>query len=46
MQCKRLIDAGRVHYLKSKGYETKLVTYIDKSVSLENVALVATYKGS
>ncbi|KAG8186813.1 hypothetical protein JTE90_020491 [Oedothorax gibbosus] len=46
MQCKRLIDAGRVLYLRKKGYDTKLVTYIDKSVSLENVAMIAIYKGS
>ncbi|XP_055945257.1 tRNA:m(4)X modification enzyme TRM13 homolog [Argiope bruennichi] len=44
MQCKRLIDAGRIQFLKDEGYDVRLVTYIDKFVSLENVALLATCK--
>ncbi|XP_042902977.1 tRNA:m(4)X modification enzyme TRM13 homolog isoform X2 [Parasteatoda tepidariorum] len=46
MKCKRLIDAGRVLYLQKEGYEVELITYTDKSVSLENVALLATHKES
>ncbi|CAL1292159.1 unnamed protein product [Larinioides sclopetarius] len=46
MQCKRLIDAGRIQFLKDEGYDARLITYIDKSVSLENVALLATCKKS
>lgn len=42
MQCKRLIDAGRIFFLTEAGYDAKLITYIDKSVSLENVALLVT----
>ncbi|GFT00174.1 tRNA:m(4)X modification enzyme TRM13 homolog [Nephila pilipes] len=46
LQCKRLIDAGRIFFLKEAGYDAKLTTYIDKSVSLENVALLVTCKES
>ena len=40
--CKRLIDMGRVHYLTSMGYDARFIRYVDPSVSLENVALIAT----
>ncbi|GFX57902.1 tRNA:m(4)X modification enzyme TRM13 homolog [Trichonephila clavipes] len=46
MKCKRLIDAGRIFFLTEAGYDAKLITYIDKSVSLENVALLVTCKES
>ncbi|EDO46123.1 predicted protein [Nematostella vectensis] len=41
-QCKRLLDAGRVWYLREKGFNTSLAYYVDSSVSLENVVLLAT----
>ena len=41
MKCKRLIDAGRLEYLSKRGYETKLMYYVDSKVTLENVALLA-----
>ena len=39
---KRLIDAGRVWYLRQFGLDASLVYYVDRSVSLENVALIAS----
>ena len=38
---KRLLDFGRVSYLKSKSYNVKLVEYVTKEMTLENVALIA-----
>lgn len=46
IQCKRLIDMGRLDYLQKLGYQVELVSYIDKSISLENVALIGFYKES
>ncbi|XP_072045762.1 tRNA:m(4)X modification enzyme TRM13 homolog [Amphiura filiformis] len=40
-QCKRLIDLGRMAYLQDFGFKSQLVYYVDKELSLENVALVA-----
>lgn len=40
-QCKRLLDIGRLWYLESKGMSAKLFYYVDRSISLENVALLA-----
>lgn len=36
------IDHGRVLFLRSKGYNTKIVQYVDSSVSLENRALICS----
>jgi tRNA:m4X modification enzyme len=42
---KRLIDTGRLNYLQEElDFNVELVKYVDKSVSLENVALIATPK--
>ena len=38
--CKRLIDAGRLDYLQKHGFDATLQVYVDKAMSLENVALV------
>ena len=38
---KHLIDAGRIAYLKQHGLDASLLYYVERSVSLENVALVA-----
>jgi hypothetical protein len=40
--CKRLIDLGRVLYLRERGYDARLVRYTSHTVSPENVALIAT----
>ena len=40
-RCKRLMDAGRIWYLKQFDLDASLLYYVDRSVSLENVALVA-----
>lgn len=37
---------GRMDYLQKHGYQVELVSYIDKSISLENVALIGFYKES
>ncbi|GJJ68695.1 tRNA:m4X modification enzyme [Entomortierella parvispora] len=41
LQCKRLLDIGRVRYLKENGFDAELVYYVDKETSLENLALMA-----
>lgn len=43
-KCKRVIDAGRVQYLKKFGFDVKLVYYVDAVTSLENCALIAIPK--
>lgn len=43
-QCKRLLDIGRVMYLREKGFDAELVYYVDKETSLENLALMAVPK--
>ncbi|GFR79293.1 tRNA:m(4)X modification enzyme TRM13 homolog [Elysia marginata] len=40
-QCKRIIDTGRLHYLRSKGLKATLREYIDEGTTPENVVLVA-----
>ncbi|EDV43702.1 uncharacterized protein Dana_GF16397, isoform A [Drosophila ananassae] len=41
LQCKRLLDWGRLQYMRSQGYEASLKFYVPKAVTLENVVLVA-----
>jgi tRNA:m4X modification enzyme len=41
-QAKRLIDIGRVLYLRKCNFESSLVYYIDCNISPENVLLIAT----
>ncbi|KAF8950668.1 tRNA:m(4)X modification enzyme TRM13 [Haplosporangium bisporale] len=43
-QCKRLLDIGRVMYLRENGFDAELVYYVDKETSLENLALMAVPK--
>ncbi|KAK9764933.1 tRNA:m4X modification enzyme [Basidiobolus ranarum] len=45
-QCKRIFDMGRVTYLQKHGFDARLVYYVDKDISLENLALVAVPKKS
>ncbi|KAI9188439.1 tRNA:m4X modification enzyme [Blastocladiella emersonii ATCC 22665] len=39
---KRILDYGRVRYLRAHGLDARLVYYVDTADSLENCALVAT----
>ncbi|XP_069581867.1 tRNA:m(4)X modification enzyme TRM13 homolog [Brachyistius frenatus] len=39
--CKLLIDAGRRHFLKTKGFNSKLSRYVNMKETLENVLLTA-----
>jgi hypothetical protein len=39
--CKDLIDTGRKHFVEKNGLSTRLVKYVDKTCTLENVALLA-----
>lgn len=40
-KCKRLLDYARLQYLNENGYETRLCYYIEKSVTPENVCILA-----
>jgi tRNA:m4X modification enzyme len=40
-KCKRLIDMGRLLWLREKGMQAKLVEYIADTVSPENKVLLA-----
>lgn len=42
IQCKRLIDAGRVWYLEQRGFDAMQCHYVDKNISLENTLIIAT----
>ena len=39
--CKRLIDLGRVEYLRSIGLEAELMHYCDATLSPENCLILA-----
>lgn len=39
--CKRLIDGGRLDFLKTNGFDSKLTGYVDSHVTLENILLTA-----
>lgn len=43
-KCKRLIDFARVKYLEEHNFESFLKYYVEKSITLENVCLVARKK--
>jgi len=40
--CKRLIDQGRILYLRSHGYNCKLIEYINSDITPENISLMVT----
>jgi len=42
--CKRLIDEGRRHYLRQHGYDASLTCYVNSNITLENTAIIATYR--
>ena len=46
LKCKRLIDLARLNYLRQNGLETRLLYYVDRATSLENVLLLATHPQS
>ncbi|KAM7012278.1 tRNA:m(4)X modification enzyme TRM13 homolog [Tautogolabrus adspersus] len=39
--CKLLIDAGRLYFLRTRGFDGKLCRYVDTQVTLENILLTA-----
>ena len=42
LTCKRLLDLARLHYLKTRGWDGRLVHFVSRGTSLENVLLIAT----
>ena len=44
--CKRLIDEGRVWFLRQLGLQAELVAYVERGVSLENMLITARAEGS
>ncbi|XP_068201160.1 tRNA:m(4)X modification enzyme TRM13 homolog [Palaemon carinicauda] len=40
-KAKQVLDYGRVKYLNSQGFRSRLIQYVDKEETLENIALVA-----
>jgi hypothetical protein len=42
LKAKRLLDWGRIEYLNDNGFNAYLKVYASKSITLENVALIAT----
>lgn len=43
-KCKRLIDYARICFLEENGYKCLLKSYVDSTVTLENICLIATLK--
>lgn len=44
IMCKRLLDHGRLEFLREKGFEGDLKCYVGNDVTLENVALILKRK--
>ncbi|XP_071328953.1 tRNA:m(4)X modification enzyme TRM13 homolog isoform X2 [Trachinotus anak] len=44
--CKLLIDSGRLHFLRTKGFNSKLSRYVDAQTTLENMLLTAVPSSS
>lgn len=42
LKSKRILDWGRIEYLKSNRFDAHLKVYASKNITLENIALVAT----
>lgn len=42
LKCKRLVDLARLSYLQEHGFDARLVYFVGKTTSLENVLLIAT----
>lgn len=45
-KCKQLIDAGRLHFMRSHGFpDTHVTSYVDGDVTGENKMLIGTWQG-
>ncbi|KAM8745531.1 tRNA:m(4)X modification enzyme TRM13 homolog isoform 2-T2 [Acanthopagrus schlegelii] len=44
--CKRLIDGGRIHFLQTRGFDSRLSRYVNSRVTPENVLLTAVPSSS
>lgn len=42
-KAKKILEYGRAHYLRSLGYNCKLVEYIDPAITPENMLIVGTW---
>lgn len=42
LKAKRILDWGRIEYLKNNGFNAQLKVYATKNITLENIALIAT----
>ena len=42
LKCKRVLDMARLSYLRERGMDSRLVYFVSRSTSLENVLLIAT----
>ena len=42
LKCKRVLDLAKLHYLRERGMEGRLVYFVSRATSLENVLLIAT----
>ena len=42
VMCKRVLDLARLHWLREMGWGGRLVTFVPRATSLENVLLIAT----
>lgn len=42
LKAKRILDWGRIEYLKNNGFNAHLKVYATKNITLENIALIAT----
>lgn len=42
LKSKRLLDWGRIEYLRENQFDAHLKVYASKSITLENIALIAT----
>ncbi|CAF3479356.1 unnamed protein product [Rotaria socialis] len=42
LKAKRILDWGRIEYLDENGFSAHLKVYVSKSITLENIALIAT----
>ena len=40
-QCRRLIEEGRMRYLRAHGFDVHLVRYCDESITNDNLAIIA-----
>lgn len=41
LKARRLLEEGRLRYLRDRGFEAKLVRYVDGGVTPDNLAIVA-----